>query len=130
MKPLILSLFCLLATLPALTATAAPKVAQDLGLATPSLMQDAPHAKNDFRFVEIKKTATLKSLPPQLEVTFEKFCNEDLVDPQTHKTTILVGVIVKTLPMSSCGGIQKNQTANAGNLFSGREYEVKLISTK
>jgi hypothetical protein len=125
---LFVGLFCI-------SAVASPK--PDPALGNPHL-KDMPHGKNDFRFVEITKTKTVEGLPPQLEVVYEKYCNEDFVkvvredfvNPTTQKTTIAVGILVKTKPLSSCGGIQKNQKANAGNLFSGREYEVKLISIK
>lgn len=89
----------------------------------------------EYRFVTVKKATALSALPPELEVTFEKICNEDFVkvvredfeDPVSKKTFVAIGVLVKPNPIKSCAGVIQQQTVKAGSLFSGRDYEITLI---
>lgn len=88
-----------------------------------------------FRFAEVKKIAEKEGLPPKLEVTFEKMCNEELVqivrhewiDERSKKVSIAVGALVRENSLSSCAGVRNEMTSAAGNTFSGREYEVVRI---
>jgi hypothetical protein len=88
--------------------------------------------KKLLTFVEIKSFSEGKSLPPQLMLSYEIFCNQrfvgvlrnDEVDPRSKKTTIAVGILVELDPDSTCGGVGQMRTAEAGPTFSGRAYEV------
>jgi hypothetical protein len=88
-----------------------------------------------FRFVEVKRIKEIAGLPPRLEITFDVMCNEELVqvirhewvEPRSKKVTIAVGALVRENLLSSCAGITKEMKAEAGNAFSGREYEVSRI---
>ena len=88
-----------------------------------------------FKFVEATKTKQSDGLPPKLEVTFDLMCNEEFVkvirnewiDPKSKRTSIAVGVLVKENPYSSCAGVKKKMTVDAGTTFSGREFEVTRI---
>ncbi len=88
-----------------------------------------------FRFVEIKRTKEVASLPPTLKVSFDLMCNEkfvkivryDRTDSKTGKAIIAVGVLVEEDLLSSCAGQSKEMEVSAGNTFSGREFSVSLI---
>lgn len=100
---------------------------------TPGNAADKPI--RPFRFVEAKTFKEAGGLPPKLEVTFDVMCNEEFVkvirhewtDLKTMKTTIAVGGLVRENLLSSCAGVKKEIHVEAGDTYSGREYEISKI---
>ena len=93
-------------------------------------------ATEDLKFIVPTSIKSVEGLPPTINATFEFDCNytfeklirtEDL-NAETGKVTIFLGGLIKQDPSKNCKGATISEVVPAGNLFSGREYEVRLIS--
>ena len=92
------------------------------------------HEMRPFGFVTPKKYSLQKSLPPNIQLTYERPCNARFVkvirheslDPDTKEVTIALGVMVKIDKLSSCSGVS-DETVDAGQAFSGRAHTIEFI---
>ncbi len=88
-----------------------------------------------FRFVEAKIIHQIGGLPPEVEISLDIKCNEEVVqvirhewtDPKSKKMTIALGALVRENILKGCAGTEKDIRVKAGKAFSGREYELTRI---
>ena len=100
-----------------------------------SVAQAKENSLRTIRFVEASSIYEKDGLPPKIMMVFDIFCNEELAqvirhektDPKSNKVTIAVGALVQENLFSSCTGIKRKLTVEAGTTFSGREYEIIRI---